>query len=525
MKDNGPVTNVEHQFPNDPNAKIISVTDTKGIITYVNDTFIKMSGYSKEELIGQPQNIVRHPDMPPVVFEKLWKSIQGGRSFMGIIKNRCKDGGYYWVNAMIMPIVQNGEVVGYESVRTAATPEQIERAEKVYKKLNQGKMPTTKRHELMVYIAMALFLCCAIFSVWNDSETLGLINAAFGLALMLYFAFEKKRVLKELQGFFKVNHNVVNTLIYTKRGGLEGDIQYDIMYNLKEVDTILTRVRGTAGQLHGLAEERYHSQQHNVAEVNERDKFTNTLTSEMRVIADDISSMISEIGSSASNTAHAANKALERVSEGKSVASETKEAIDHLSTVSTRIGQSITDLASRVDDIEKAAMLIKEIANQTNLLALNASIEAARAGEAGRGFAVVADEVRSLSLRTESTTVQIHDLIERFKKTAQTTVQEAEKAQSSVEYGVEQVNKTNDTLDDILSNISDIQALSDQVAETVQNHSNTANDVNSKVIHITDMSQETVNRSSNVLNETAVLMNLSSELGEMISRFSNKNNC
>lgn len=129
MRDNDPVINREHKFPSDPNAKIISVTDIKGIITEVNDTFVEMSGFSREELIGQPQNIVRHPDMPPEIFAQLWSTIQSGQPFMGLIKNRCKDGSYYWVNAFIMPIRQNGEIIGYESVRTAASDTQIARAE------------------------------------------------------------------------------------------------------------------------------------------------------------------------------------------------------------------------------------------------------------------------------------------------------------------------------------------------------------------------------------------------------------
>ena len=122
MRDNGPVTDIEHMFPDDPSAKIISVTDTKGIILDVNDTFVAMSGFSREELIGQPQNIVRHPDMPAEVFQLLWNTIQSGESFMGIIKNRCKNGDYYWVNAFIMPIIQHGEIIGYEC---AQQPPQI----------------------------------------------------------------------------------------------------------------------------------------------------------------------------------------------------------------------------------------------------------------------------------------------------------------------------------------------------------------------------------------------------------------
>ena len=176
----------------------------------------------------------------------------------------------------------------------------------------------------------------------------------------------------------------------------------------------------------------------------------------------------------------------------------------------------------RVDDIEKAAELIKGIASQTNLLALNASIEAARAGEAGRGFAVVADEVRSLSLRTESTTVQIHDLISRFKKTAQDTVNLATENQQNAQAGVEQIHATNSKLDEVLASIDNIHTLINNVNETVQAQASTASDVNIKVQHISSMSDENVASSNDNLKQVKDISSISTELNSMINRFSNK---
>ena len=96
---------------------LISRTDTKGRILYANPAFIEVSGFSREELIGKAHNIVRHPDMPPQAYEDLWRTLQAGESWLGLVKNRRKDGGYYWVLANATPIVENGEVVAYSSVR------------------------------------------------------------------------------------------------------------------------------------------------------------------------------------------------------------------------------------------------------------------------------------------------------------------------------------------------------------------------------------------------------------------------
>ena len=101
---------------------IVSKTDPKGIITYVNDNFCKISGYSKEELIGKPHNIIRHPDMPKEIFKDMWDTIKRGEIWRGIIKNRKKDGGEYWVEAGIMPIKNSkGEIIEYIALRTDIT--------------------------------------------------------------------------------------------------------------------------------------------------------------------------------------------------------------------------------------------------------------------------------------------------------------------------------------------------------------------------------------------------------------------
>lgn len=97
---------------------IVSRTDLKGIITYANDTFAQISGYEVEELIGKPHNIVRHPDMPKVVFKELWENLQTKGKWEGVVKNLRKDNGFYWVFAQVSQVYKDGKLVEYKSIRT-----------------------------------------------------------------------------------------------------------------------------------------------------------------------------------------------------------------------------------------------------------------------------------------------------------------------------------------------------------------------------------------------------------------------
>ncbi|PIE40743.1 MAG: diguanylate cyclase [Gammaproteobacteria bacterium] len=124
------VTDVETEFPE--GCLIVSRTDVNGIITHVNESFVIMSGFTEEELIGQPHCILRHPDMPPAAFADLWDTLKRGEKWYGYVKNLRKDGGYYWVYATAIPNVRRGEVVGYTSVRRQPSKKKIAECEKLY---------------------------------------------------------------------------------------------------------------------------------------------------------------------------------------------------------------------------------------------------------------------------------------------------------------------------------------------------------------------------------------------------------
>lgn len=124
------VTEIETCFPE--GCLIVSRTDTAGIITHVNHSFVEMSGFAEEELIGQPHHILRHPDMPPAAFADLWKTLERGEKWHGYVKNLRKDGGFYWVYATAIPNIRKGQVVGYSSVRRQPSRARVEECMKLY---------------------------------------------------------------------------------------------------------------------------------------------------------------------------------------------------------------------------------------------------------------------------------------------------------------------------------------------------------------------------------------------------------
>lgn len=131
------VTVIDQEISYPEGKLIVSRTDTHGVITHCNQSFVDMSGYTEEELIGQPHSILRHPDMPTAAFDDLWDTLRRGEKWHGYVKNLRKDGNYYWVYATAIPNVRNGETVGYTSVRRKPSRKQVNACIELYVKMKQ----------------------------------------------------------------------------------------------------------------------------------------------------------------------------------------------------------------------------------------------------------------------------------------------------------------------------------------------------------------------------------------------------
>lgn len=123
---------VDEEFPYPDGELIVSRTDTNGIITHANDVFVDISGWTRDEIIGAPHHILRHPDMPREVFQELWETLQKGERWTGYIKNLRKDGRYYWVYATVIPNIRQGKVIGYSSIRRKPARQKVEEMSAAY---------------------------------------------------------------------------------------------------------------------------------------------------------------------------------------------------------------------------------------------------------------------------------------------------------------------------------------------------------------------------------------------------------
>ncbi len=453
MRKNMPVTNVERHLK--AGEYIVSKTDLKGCITYVNRTFLEICGFSEEELLGQPHNILRHPDMPPAAYADLWKTLQSGKPWQGMVKNRCKNGDYYWVEANANPIWENDRVVGYMSLRTRPTRQQVETAERIYCQFREGKARgLTVREGRVVHTGMRGWLAalasmnikarvsvaCAFVAlvvatlggmrlqelsrgaattsdlVWQGALVTG---AVFSVGLIWWLLLA--RVLRPLENVVRACQTIaagdVQLLRATEFRDEVGHLMHAIYTMSGNVASIVTDVKGAA-----------------IALSHASDR-----------VSDTARNLGHESSSQAANM-EGASASIEQITKSINQNTDNAKVTDGMATQASKQaaegGEAVKQTADAMKQIADKIGIIDDIAYQTNMLALNAAIEAARAGEHGKGFAVVAAEVRKLAERSQVAAQEIGEV-------AASSVALSEKAGKLLDEMVPAINKTSDLVQEI----------------------------------------------------------------------------
>jgi len=495
MKVNMPVT--DREVPVGTDAVILSTTDLKGITTYINQDFMDVSGFSADELLNKNHNVVRHPDMPAAAFADLWTTIQTGSPWMGIVKNRCKNGDYYWVDAFATPIVQGGEIFEYQSVRHKAGPECVSRAEATYKQINEEKPITALKKflplKVKLFIGGALSLLpVVLLPVLAPSVSVVQLAAATLISLVILFG-AIAYVLRPLDSVIKESREYIDNplmrYIYTGRTDEIGQLHLDRKMRKSELDAVVGRL---SDALHKLSEGSSSTSSMvsmtSQGMVKQKDDLMTFATAmhEMSATIQDIAKNTTEAATAAEEGRRHAVAGSSEISDVLDSITKMAEETDHAAGVINKLGESSSNIGSVLD-------VIRGIAEQTNLLALNAAIEAARAGEQGRGFAVVADEVRTLAVRTQKATEEIQGMVVQLQDESALAVQVMESGRDMAKTSVEQGEHARDTFTTITDNVEQIEDMSMVIATAIEEQSKVAEDIDRNLMGISDVTDQTAN--------------------------------
>ncbi|GGB49008.1 methyl-accepting chemotaxis protein [Oceanisphaera marina] len=464
----------------------MSTTSPSSHITYMNQSFIDFSGYEAHELQNHPHNIIRHPDMPAATFEHMWATLKGGSSWMGLVKNRCKNGDHYWVNAYVTPIQRDGKIVEFQSVRTRAEPEQIQAAEQLYGRLRTGKMRFSSRPGLSGWLAMAngallAGVVLALTVLTGGTLEVGLAMASVGGAASMLLNMALLRPLRRLAD--RARHYANNPLsqqAYTGRQDELGQIDFALQMAQAEAGAVLGRLSDAAERLGSHTRDLQD-------ELISSDGLTLNQQADTEQIATAINEMvhsIQNVADSAQQAAAAAAQADQDTETGRQLVAETSASIHVLEQKIEQAAGVIHQLEDHGRDISVVLDVIGEIAEQTNLLALNAAIEAARAGEQGRGFAVVADEVRNLAGRTQQSTANIQQMISALQQGTQDAVAAMATSREQAQNSVLHAQQAAGALEGIGLRVKDITEMNHQIATAADQQRSVSEEINSSISNI-----------------------------------------
>ncbi|RVU49065.1 methyl-accepting chemotaxis protein [Rubrivivax rivuli] len=484
MRSNLPVTQREYSFPIEQT--LVSVTDLKGRIVYCNGPFVAVSGFTREELLGQPHNMVRHPDMPEEAFRDMWETIESGRQWSALVKNRRKNGDHYWVHANATPMQRDGQTVGYLSVRRAVSADRVAAAEQLYARMReeaaQGRLRTglhrgavvrrdavgralqavgTAVQRVGVHGALAVGAVLGGAALASATAAVVWVPAALALALAVQ-ALQRRVVEAPLQAVLSDARQLaagdLTHEVNVDAPGLPGELQGALAQLSVNLCTVIGDVRTEAENLRTA-----------VAEIAAGNQDLSSRTEAQASSLEETAASMEQINGTVKQSAASASQGARLSEEASSVAHHSHEAV--MGVVQSM--EAISESSKRIGEI---IHVIEGVAFQTNILALNAAVEAARAGEAGRGFAVVASEVRGLAQRTAEAAREIKQLI-----TAST---------ERVDAGNRQTQLAQQRMQEVLQSVGQVSTLLGEVSSAAQEQQQGVSQVNEAVTHMDGITQQ-----------------------------------
>lgn len=506
MRLNLPVTQREYDIPE--GATLVSTTDLQSRITYCNPAFIAVSGYEKEELIGQTHNIVRHPDMPAEAFRDMWETLRRGQPWSALVKNRRKNGDHYWVLANATPIMEAGQPVGYMSVRTRPARVQIAQAETIYARmrdeanrgarqlaLHRGRLvpagwrgrltrlvrPTLARKMGAITIALVL-LVQLLDRATEDAGASGYYASSVVVVLLAIAAAAIMRQmtvqpLGDATNFAnRMAAGDLTARFNGQSGGEFGDLARALNQLNVNLQAVVSDVRHEVDGVQVAAGEIASGNQDLSARTEaQASNLAKTAASMVQ-----LTSTVEQSAGSAREAANLAERAAQVAQEGNEAMGAVVATMDEISYSSGRISEII--------------QVIEGISFQTNILSLNAAVEAARAGEQGRGFAVVASEVRNLAQRTSLAAKEIKCLIDE--------------SVSRIAQGSKLVHTAGETMGHIVNSVQQVNTLVGEITSAALEQSRGLAQINQAVVQLDNVTQQ---NAAMVEELTAAASSLSSQ--------------
>ena len=472
MRINQPVSQREFAFPE--GRTLVSVTDLKGRITYCNPAFIEVSGFPRHELLGQPHNLVRHPDMPEDAFRDMWETIQAGLPWTGLVKNRRKNGDHYWVQANATPMMDGDRVTGFLSVRTQPSREQVADAEALYARMRdeaaRGRLVTRLHRGAVVredtlgrvrrlltpgvtaqlVLAQAVVAMVAFFGS-NLPMAAELVLVLLAATASVWFSRQRLVVPMEnvLEDANRLASGDLATPVRTGASGLAGKLQQALMQMSVNLRTVVTDTRTEIENVR-IAVDEIAAGNHDLSARTE---------SQAGSLEQTAASM-EQINSTVKQSADSAAQGARQARDTAEVARRSHEAVQ-------AVADTMSGISASSKRIEEIIQVVEGVAFQTNILALNAAVEAARAGDAGRGFSVVASEVRALAQRTSGAAKEIRTLISASSEQVSKGANQAADARDRMDAALQAVSSVDSTLDHIRTAASEQQTGIAQINEAI----------------------------------------------------------